>query len=199
MPEREPDLLPEWTGELLREAVVSTPAARARIMQQVRTLPAPRRAMPPMPRSRWMRRGLLTLVGGGLATMLLAVAVSLRFGGSDAISTRFEGTALVVGDTVIPRLVAVQGRTFRDTLLDTLRVVEFVMRGNGIRTASVVGEFNDWRPDATRMLARTGAEWRVRALVPRDALRFGYLVNDEHLVSAPPLPVRTAPSRPDSI
>ena len=85
-------------------------------------------------------------------------------------------------------------------LLDTLRVVEFVVRGRDVRSADVIGDFNAWHRGSTTLMADGSGSWRVRALVPRDALRFAYVVNGASVVSAPPLPTRRAtPSLHDSI
>ena len=202
--------------ELLRAPAVSTPAARARIMQHVRAMPSPRRLSAPVARSRWSRRGLLSPVGSLVTTCLLLATVLLRFGPLDTLLHRsvheVETASLVLGDSVVPvtdspsssargisasvrRLahadddsLAAHVGGYAQRVLDTLRIVEFVLRGSSIRTATVLGNFNAWNRGATALVATGGGEWRARVLVPRDAvatsLQVAFLVNGTTLVSA---------------
>ena len=66
-----------------------------------------------------------------------------------------------------------------------------MIRGSGVHTAAVIGDFNQWRRGATPLASTNGDEWRARVLVPRDALQMAYLVNDAQLIPAEPLSVRT--------
>ena len=70
--------------------------------------------------------------------------------------------------------------------LDTLRIVEFVLRGPSVHSASALGEFNRWQRAVTPLARVASNEWRVRVLVPRDALSMSahvaVLVNGEHIV-----------------
>lgn len=181
--------VPSWMTEALRTPVASRPEARARIMAQVRALPAPRRLSVPLVQraSRWRRRGSLTGIGGALLTAMLTVAVGIRHGEGHALAQRVHPSAIVVGDSAVPvrgadSLVAIMsGR-----LLDTMKVVEYVVRGTEVRTASVQhavrhGQAHDARvvPFEPAQLTRVSdTEWRVRALLPRDAVAVAFNVNE---------------------
>ena len=169
-------------------------AARAAIMDRVRREPRPlrsdfaapdaSRATPriavhvasrlsaPMRASRWTRRGLLTPFGAaafaGVLGLLLSVRAVGMYGGlRDVGAHGATMSAVVIGDTVMP------------SLRDTLRIVEFVLRGPTVRSAAVVGDFNAWRRGATRLERRADGAWHARVIVPRDVVRFAYSVNDE--------------------
>lgn len=183
--------LPEWVGDALREPVTSHASSRARIMDAVRGLPAPRRMSAPMRPSRWFRRGLITPIGSILATAAMAMVMLTR------IATPGTGTDLVtvtriLGDSIVPTSASATNEHW----LDTLRIVEFVIRGSGVHTASVIGDFNQWRRGATKLASAGGNEWRARVLVPRDALQMAYLVNDAQVIPAEPLAKTTRVTSP---
>ncbi len=191
--------LPGWMGDALRAPVASRPEARARIMAQVRALPAPRRLSVPLgqPASRWRRRGSLSGLGGALLAALLTIAVGVRQGDRHALAQRVHPTAIIVGDSAVPvrgadSLAAiVSGR-----LLDTMKVVDYVVRGANVQRAHVQHAVRDPRAkDAhpvpfhpTRLTRVSANEWRVRALLPRDAVAVSFSVND---LTLDPVPVRT--------
>jgi len=136
--------------------------------------------------SHWTRRGLLTPFGAAALAGVLGLMLSLRAATTlrdprGAAGMTFSAT--VIGDTVMPSL--------GDTVRDTLRIVEFVLRGPSdrapVRSADVIGDFNAWRRGATAMAQRDDGSWYARAVVPRDAVRFAYAVDDEssHRDAAP--------------
>ena len=176
--------LPAWVSEALRQPVTSRAESRSSIMDRVRGLPAPRRHSAPMRPSRWLRRGWLSPMGGFLTTTLLAVVVLMR-SGSGAGVTDLAAVTRVLGDTVVPaRAVAAA-----DRWLDTMRIVEFVIRGSSIHAAAVLGDFNQWRRGATPLAQASPNEWRARVLIPRalaarDALEVAYLVNSARMIPA---------------
>lgn len=183
--------LPEWVGDTLRAPVESDAASRLRIMDAVRGLPTPRACSAPMRPSRWMRRGLLSPLGGAVTTLFMTVAVVLRLGSGAGGASGIETVTRVLGDSVVPRAHAI---TTHATVtaeaddaarrLDTLHIVEFVIRGSSVHAASVVGSFNRWQRGATRLESTGNGEWKARALVPRDALDIAFLVNDAQLMPA---------------
>jgi hypothetical protein len=59
---------------------------------------------------------------------------------------------------------------------DTLRIVEFVLRGADVGSAAVVGDFNAWQSGATALHRDADGAWRARVLVPQDVVRFAYEV-----------------------
>ena len=179
--------LPEWVGEALREPVTSQASSRARIMDAVRGLPAPRRMSAPMRPSRWMRRGLLSPVGSILATAAMAMVMLARVSTPGAGVSDLVTVTRILGDSIVPA----SGSATSGHWLDTLRIVEFVIRGSSVHAAAVIGDFNQWRRGATPLASAGGNEWRARVLVPRDALQMAYLVNDAQIIPADPLSART--------
>lgn len=179
--------LPEWVGEALREPVTSQASSRARIMDAVRGLPAPRRMSAPMRPSRWMRRGLLSPVGSILATAAMAMVMLTRVATPGAGVSDLVTVTRILGDSIVPA----SGSATSGHWLDTLRIVEFVIRGSSVHAAAVIGDFNQWRRGATPLASAGGNEWRARVLVPRDALQMAYLVNDAQIIPAEPLSART--------
>ncbi len=136
-----------------------------------------------------------------MTTVLLMLTLSLRLGPIDGLIGRsmlgIETAAVVLGDSVVPVSHALSATanvfpsgdsSYTQRLLDTLRIVEFVMRGSSIRAASVLGDFNAWKRGATPLVAVSDVEWRVRVLVPRDAVqtsrKVAYLVNNTRLIPA---------------
>lgn len=179
--------LPEWVGEALREPVTSHASSRTRIMDAVRGLPAPRRMAAPMRPSRWLRRGLLSPFGSVLATAAMAVVMLTRVAAPGSGVADIVTVTRILGDSIVPAGASATNGHW----LDTLRIVEFVIRGSGIHTAAVIGDFNQWRRGATPLASANGDEWRARVLVPRDALQMAYFVNDAQVIPAEPLAART--------
>ncbi len=189
---------PTWFVHALREPVTSRPEARTRIMAAVRALPAPHRLSAPRTQhaSRWRRRGSLTGLGGVLLTATLMMAVTVRHGEQREISARVQPSAMVLGDSAVPvrgadSLVAMMhGR-----LLDTMKVVEYVVHGRDVRAVQVRHAMRDERAneahvvpfEPTQLTRVSDTEWRVRALLPRDAVAVSFQVNEFTL---DPVPVR---------
>ena len=120
-----------------------------------------------------------------MTTLVMAIAVLMRVGPGGPHSTGFETMTRILGDSVVPLPAAPLSDTMKShepRWLDTLHIVEFVLRGPSIRAASVLGDFNRWQRNATPLVSDGHGNWRARALVPRDALAMAYLVNDLELV-----------------
>jgi hypothetical protein len=186
-----------WVRDALRHPASSSASQRSAIMDRVRREPAPRLMEAPMRASRWMRRGLLTPMGGMAMVAAMVAMITLRGIEQQRVVGGLVGSALILGDSVVPHEhgpVAGSARadSLGERLLDTLRIVEFVLRGPEVRTASVVGEFNAWQRGATTLTHGDDGSWRARVLVPRDALRFAYVVNDAQVV--PTQSVREGPT-----
>ena len=111
-----------------------------------------------------------TILGGGVArAAVLREGVSIRIEDpNDAVSSDVRGgplTPVGVGDGVLFRLLA-----------------------PGAREVSVVGEFNDWDPDADSLQAKRNGLWRVT--VPIDDGEWAYLfVVDGEWIRDPDNPV----------
>lgn len=203
MPDQIPPSLPDWVTIALRAPITSRAGTRDRIMHAVRGLPAPRRLSAPpaaVRASRWSRRGSLTGAGSVLMTAMLAFMVSVHRGDQLAVMARVQTSAIVLGDTVVPAVGAPDSLGAR--FLDTLRIVQFAVRGPHIGAAEVIGTFNGWRRGSTMLTSDADAhartsEWRARVLVPRDALDFAFVIGDvseipmrDRLIPAAPLPAR---------
>ena len=210
MPDHSDPSLLTWIANVLRQPARPGDRARGRLLRQrvmdaVRQEPAPRAALfgsAPMAASRWRggnRRGWLSPLGGFATTALLLIVTLFRAGTperrNEGVISGIETDTHVLGDSVVPVSGSSVSRSSfaSDTaqrLLDTLRIVEFVLRGSSsIRSASVLGAFNAWQRGVTPLLASGRNEWRARILVPRDALRssqrVAYLVNESQLVTSP--------------
>ncbi len=205
MPDQITPRLPDWAIDALRTPVSSRSGSRDRIMHAVRGLPAPRRLTAPaaaVRASRWFRRGSLTGAGGVLLTAVLAFMVSIHRGDQLAVMSKLRTSAVVLGDTVVPAVGAPDSLGAR--LLDTLRIVQFAIRGPHIEAAEVIGTFNGWRRGSTMLTSdghddasTNGSEWRSRVLVPRDALDFAFVIRDaselsirDRLIPAASLPAK---------
>lgn len=165
--------LPSWVLDTIAAPVTSRDSARAAIMTRVRAERRPHATMhrmsPSMRMSRWTRRGLLSPFGAAAFAGVLGLLLSVRSISTLAVTDgapTMSATAVVLGDTVMP--------SFRDTL----RIVEFVLRGADVRSAAVVGDFNEWRSGATTLERRSDGAWYARVVVPRRRVHFSYVVND---------------------
>lgn len=196
----EHDAVPAWIADGLRAPVPSRADARARIMQQVYAMPAPRRVGAPLVQrtARWRRRGSLTGLGGVLLTALLMVASGVREGDRQAMAARVQPMAVVLGDSAVPvRGADSLAAIMSGRLLDTMKVVEYMVRGTDVRSVRVQRAVRDPRAveahevpfEPTTLTRVSGTEWRVRALVPRNAKAVAFTVND---VSLDPTPLQVA-------
>lgn len=195
-----------WMRSALQAPVDSSSAQRDAIMARVRRVRALQRVQPPMRASRWSRRGLLNPLSGMAMVAVLVAMVSMRSFEFARGVRSLDTASLVLGDSVVPMTSAglshdASSDAISTRLLDTLRIVEFVLRGPDVRSVAVIGDFNGWQRGTTTLLHEGRDRWHARVLVPRDALRFAYVVNETQLVAAPPLPKTTATRRsiPDSI
>lgn len=187
MREREQEQLPAWVVGALQRSVSSAASRRSAIMDRVRREPSPRVLSAPMRASRWSRRGLLTPFGGATMAALLMAALALRGVELRGRGEPFESSVLVLRDSVVPVREGAHPDSLRERLLDTMRVVEFVLHGASVRSASVVGDFNAWQRGATALARDTNGDWRARVLVPRDVVQYAYVVNDAQVVPARPV------------
>jgi hypothetical protein len=202
------DALPAWAAELLGRPVPLPPddaaRARARVMAAVRRAPRHGR---PLARAyrlgaaapRWARRRGLLAPTGALAAALVAAALAAGARLAPAAGPLDAAlTATVLGDTVLG------GTALGDAVRDTLRVVRFALAGPAGRAATGVtlaGDFTGWRPGAPLARGRRGGAWSVTLAVPRDAVRYAFVVDGaggRRWVAAPPLPAAAAPRSLDS-
>ncbi|BAH37086.1 MAG TPA: hypothetical protein DGD08_16900 [Gemmatimonas aurantiaca] len=191
---------PAWMTEALRAPAAERIDARTRIMARVQALPVPHRLVAPMPMARWRRRGTLSGLGGVVLTAALALMLTVREGERFSLAARVHTAALVLGDSAVPvshdthdasaRTKPDRGNSrIGDRLLDTLRVVELVVRGVGLQDV-VWRRAGDAHGNVrTVALARiSSTEWRARTLVPRDAVDVTLVVNNVALAPTPVTP-----------
>ncbi|MCU0634314.1 MAG: hypothetical protein MUE41_05535 [Gemmatimonadaceae bacterium] len=170
------DVLPAWVAEALRQPVTRSPASRERIMTAVRGGPAPAVTLKPVA-TRWARRGILSVLGATLAMGALAVTFVLpRVDRAPSVAF-LPPVVRVLGDSVVPVAHAVAGGSF----LDTLHVVEVVLRGAAIRSAAVL-----LGRHTVEMECAEDSAWRVRMLAPRDRLPSAVVVNASRVVPIDP-------------
>ena len=179
--------LPYWIADTLRRDIVSTASARRAIMDRVRC-ERPRPLSTPSRPSRWPRRGALTPLALLGVLGVVFVATSLR-DVHRRIDLTVMNSAQLIGDSVVPSPDHAAGPGEHNAFLDTLHIVEFVLRGGAVRSAVVVGDFNAWQRGTTPLHRDADGNWRARALVPRDALRYAYVIDNIRIIAPPPLTV----------
>jgi len=151
----------------LRAPVPSSVRAKQAIMERVRAAAregAPRRMLP-LSIGRTARHsiiGVALAAGIGSITTLSSFAQSTR-----SVSMRGVATSTVIGDSVV------------DRLRDTLRLVRLIFDDPSARQVAVVGDFNGWRGDATRMQRddRTG-RWAVTLALHDGEHRYAIVVDN---------------------
>jgi hypothetical protein len=168
--------LPEWVIDALHDLPPSTVPARDAIMDRIRSSAAPRRGTLRPMASRWARRGLLSSGGLTMALMLVLASASVREWPTFGSPLLLAPIVRILGDSIVP----ITGSPIGDSLLDTLRVVDVVMRGSSIRSAALVMQGRDESAVAMREL-REG-EWHARVLTPPDVLPVAVVVNELRVV-----------------
>lgn len=194
------DMLPMWARGHLSNPVLGRAGSREAIMERVRSMPVPRRASsrlsPSMRSTRWARRGLLTPFGATAVVGMLGLLFCVRsFSALGARSSIPVTTSVaVLGDTVVPALGSSLEGALHGTLRDTLRIVAFALHGGNVRSASVIGDFNAWRLDSTQLHRQPDGSWYARVVIPRDVVRYDFVVNDEPMRGGLPVTPASAES-----
>lgn len=168
---------PPWAaGAATRQAPVATPAVPA-------TTIAPSPVIGEIPRRAggW-RRALeprtfrLSPLGGLAAAAAFAGIVALG-----TVQTMLSRGTIRATDTV----AMVAGAT-----PDTVHVVQFVLVAPRAARVSVVGDFNDWRVDATPLRpVRGGGVWMVSLPLPEGRHEYSFVVDGQTWVADPSAPV----------
>jgi hypothetical protein len=182
------ETLPGWVRDALRQDVTAATDARERIMRRVRQGPAPRTLSLWMAPPRWARRGLLSPLGLLVAVVCGVTLLTARRWPLLGAPALLPPLVRVLGDSVIPVANGANG----DNLLDTMCVVDVVMRGTSIRSARLI--VDPRRTDGLVMAQRVDGDWHVRVLTPPDALPLAVMVNDAQLV-----PIELSARRSDSL
>lgn len=165
----------------LRAPVPTSARAKLAIMENIRR--AAREGMPTrsiaFSSGRSTRQSLIGLAlaaGIGSITTLSSFGPSMHTQGAVRVMT-----SAVIGDSVVDR--------FRDTL----RLVRLIFDDPAARQVSVVGDFNSWRDDATRMQrdARTG-RWAVTLALRDGEHRYAIVVDNTRWAGDAPARTRDA-------
>jgi hypothetical protein len=158
----ERDHIVERAIAALREPVALRGDVERRVLEEVATLPIPRRPGPLGLAAGWLVRPRAIRVSP-LAGLAAAAAVALA-----ALGVR----AFVTGRPSAPSPVETQVAPVPQT------AVQFVIVAPGAREVTVVGDFNDWNPSATPMHLAGGAElWAATVALSPGRYRYAYLVD----------------------
>jgi hypothetical protein len=160
---------------VLQEPVMSTPEARARVMDAVRSAPRPSAPAPVstvatlrvISRKRSRGPALTTLaVAAGLGSI-----VALGLGRTQPI-----GSAPLHG-------VGALGDTVAATLRDTVRLVQFMLVAPAASRVALAGDFNGWNARGTPLSRSSDASpWTVAIAVPPGQHRYAFVVDDTQWV-----------------
>lgn len=151
----------------LRAPVPSSVRAKQAIMERVRAAAregVPRRMLP-LSIGRTTRH---SIIGVALAAGIGSITTLSSFSPAvHSVNVRGVATSTVIGDSVV------------DRLRDTLRLVRLIFDDPSARQVAVVGDFNGWRGDATRMQRdeRTG-RWAVTLALHDGEHRYAIVVDN---------------------
>ena len=159
----------------LRAPVPTSVRARQAIMERVRlaSREGRRDRSLPFPVGRTTRHsiiGLALAAGIGSITTVSSLVPEARTAGVRGVSA-----STVIGDTVVNRL------------RDTLRLVRLIFDDPSARQVAVVGDFNGWRGESTRMQrdAHTG-RWMVTLALHDGSHRYAIVVDNTRWTGEPP-------------
>lgn len=162
-------------AKLLREPVPLDPELHDRIMAAVRATPAPRRWVRPLwTASTWLGRPrtirVRPLTGLAAAAALAFLWIARGPTGMDDPPAGLEATAVASAGSV----------------------VQFVVVAPSAEVVALVGDFNDWRFDATPMTRSEGnGVWSVTIPLDPGRYRYAFVVDNDVWMrdpSAPPAP-----------
>lgn len=153
-------------GRALRAPVPTSVRAKQAIMESVRR--AAREGMPhrfPVSTGRGARH---SIIGIALAAGIGSITtLSALFPVEHAVRPAGMVSSAVIGDSVV------------DRLRDTMRLVRLIFDDTAARQVAVIGDFNGWRSDATRMRreAHTG-RWTVTLALHDGDHRYAIVVDN---------------------
>jgi len=124
-------------------------------------------------------------------TLGLAAAAIVGFIARDLIPSESNAP---VGRVAPPASVAPPVREALSNNADVVRVPQqFVLENTTARRVSVVGDFNNWNPNATPMTHSDGGIWSVIVPVVPGRHVYGYMVNDSVFTLDPQKPTARDP------
>jgi hypothetical protein len=160
---------------LLREPVTSSPEARARVMDAVRSVPKP--SAPTQVSTVSTLRVIARKRSRGPALTTLAVAAGLA-----SIVTLGIGRTRPMGSAPLHGVGAL-GDTVAATLRDTVRLVQFMLVAPAASRVALAGDFNGWNARATPLARPSDASpWTVAISMPPGHHRYAFVVDDTQWV-----------------
>lgn len=173
------DRLAERIAAQYRRSAAPDAAARARLLERVRA------AQPPRRRGRaleWLLRPRFAF--SPLAGAVAALAL-VALGGGFVLTLR--GTP---GATLLrfPAPLPAAGTVARAPAAGAGRVVQFVLVAPGASRVELVGDFNGWDPQVSRM-RRSGDSWTLAVPVPHGRHVYAFVVDGSRWVSDPAAPL----------
>jgi hypothetical protein len=178
-------------GSALREQVQSSAAARARIMQLVRAEPRPLRGegeivdIAPRRRGLWRSPAVALLAAASIAGVVALVRARGVEGPIPEVPGHPSVNATTRAAAALP--TAAPSRTLVPPGQVAVAHVQFVFVAPTARQVSVVGDFNDWDPQATPMVV-AGGVWSREVEVPVGRHDYAFLVDGERWVADPSAP-----------
>ena len=146
----------------LRATEILAPDFEARLMAKARAALASREATRP-PRSWWLAGRVY--VASPLATLAMAAGIALVA----AVST----------------LAVARGPANIASRPDTVEFVRFVLVDSTARSVSIVGDFNEWRPDKTPLVAPKPGVWSVSLPLSPGRHEYAFIVDGKRWVVDP--------------
>lgn len=189
--DRDDDAFARKVAQPLREPEVLDQEFERRVMSAVQAEPVPRPWQRPLEVSVAPLRVSLT--------PLRALAVAAGFGGLIVLGTlgatgwfgRVDGTNTVATAT---GLSATSGSSTSSgssvtPAVDTVHLVRFVLVAPEARDVTLVGDFNAWSSEATRLVPTgDGGVWSVSVPLPPGRHEYAFVVDGEQWVADPTTP-----------
>ena len=115
-----------------------------------------------------------SIIGLALAAGIGSITTLSSLAPAPAAGVRAASTSTVIGDTVVNRL------------RDTLRLVRLIFDDPSARQVAVVGDFNGWRGESTRMQRETDTgRWTVTLALRDGAHRYAIVVDNTRWTGEP--------------
>ena len=146
----------------LRATEILAPDFETRLMAKARAEIARRQATPP--RRHWLLAGRV-YVASPLAALAMAAGIAFVAAVSTLSVTR--GPATIASSP------------------DTVEFVRFVLVDSTARTVSIVGDFNEWRPDRTPLVAPKPGVWSVSLPLSPGRHEYAFIVDGKRWVVDP--------------
>lgn len=148
----------------LRSTEILAPDFETRLMAKARAEIARRQATPQ--RRSWWLTGRV-YVASPLATFAMAAGIALVAAVSTFAVARGGGPATIASRP------------------DTVEFVRFVFVDSTARTVSIVGDFNEWRPDRTPLVAPKPGVWSVSLPLSPGRHEYAFIVDGKRWVVDP--------------